>query len=118
MVEEIQFRQQAFHADQGPAGGGTQHLVQLVEARDGVRTHAHLVLGLQELVTGAADQQFALALVQRAPGGVVFGLVVGPWLLDHGGRVDRHVTLVGLLVLDAARLVHGLSKAGWNQTLQ
>ena len=108
VVEEIQFRQQAFHPDQGPAGGRTEHFIELVEARDRARIHAHGVLGLQELVAGTADQQLALALVEHAPGGMVVGAVVLPRLLDHGGGVDRDVALVGLhafsrLVFDAAR---------------
>ncbi len=108
VLEEVQFRQQAFHADQGPAGGRAQHFVELVEARDHVLAHAHLVLGIEEFAAGAADQQFALAPVQRAPGGMVVGAVAVPRLLHHGSGIDRHVSLVGLLVLYAARgSVHG-----------
>ena len=60
VAEEIEFRQQALHGDELPAGGVTQHVVEIGEIRDRVRGHVHRVLRAHELVTGAADQQFAL----------------------------------------------------------
>ena len=103
MIEEIQLRQQPFHTDQRPAGGRLQHRVERVEARNLGVVHAHCVLRLQELIAGPPDQQRALPPVQRAPGGMVVGAVTIPRLLHHRGGVDRHIALVGELVLDAAR---------------
>lgn len=103
MLEEIQLRQQALHADQGPAGGRLQHRIERIEARNVGLAHAHCILCLQEFVAGAVHQQRALAAIQGAPGGVVVGAVALPRLLDHGGGVDRHIALVGELVFDALR---------------
>jgi len=95
------------------SSGRAQHFVELVEARDHVLAHAHLVLGIQELLAGAANQQLALALVQGAPSGVVVGAVAVPRLFHHRCGVDRHIPLVGLLVFDAARVgFHGGSSFG------
>ena len=109
VVEEIQFRQQAFDADQGPAGGGFEHRVDVGELRDAVRGHPHRVLRGEEFVAGAADQDLALALVQLPPHVVVAGAVVVPRLLDDAGGVHRDLALVGDDVLEAGGFrVHGL----------
>src|SRR3546814_4602488 len=79
------------------------HLVELGELRDAVGRHAHRVLRGEELVAGAARQHLALARVQRRPGRVVVGRIVVPGLLDDAGGIDRHLALVGVQVLDAAR---------------
>jgi len=107
VLEERQLGQQPLDADQLPAGGLSQQRVEVVELRDLVRRHAHEPLLAQELVAGAPDQQFLLALEQRGPDLVVGGGVAGPGLFDHGGGVDRDVALVGELVFDAVRLGHG-----------
>ncbi len=103
VIEEIQLRQQALHADQGPAGGCLQHAIERIEARDVRLAHAHRILRLQELLAGATDQQLALAPIQGAPGGVVVGAVAVPRLLHHRSGVDRDIALVGELVFDALR---------------
>src|SRR5690606_22930246 len=81
-------------------------------AGDPVRGHAHGVLCAQGLVAGAAHQQLALALEERGPCGVVPRGVGVPVLLDHAGGVDRDLALVGVEVLDAARLRGGLGGHG------
>jgi hypothetical protein len=103
VVEEVEFGQQALDADQRPASRFAEHGIEVVELRNAVGRHAHRVLRLQELVTGAALQDLALARIQRRPGRVVLGAVAVPRLLDDAGRVHRHLALVGLQVLDAAR---------------
>src|SRR5690606_4648498 len=107
VLEEGQFRQQALDADQLPAGGLAQHRVELVELRDAPGAHAHGPLLAQELLAGPTRQHLLLAREQRRPDLVVGAAVAAPGLLDHGGGVDRHVALVGELVFDAARFVHG-----------
>ena len=91
-------------------GRAFQHRVELGEARDAVRAHAHHVLRLQEFVRGASHQQFALTLVQLPPHVVVGVAVVVPRLVDDAGGIDRHLALVGDDVLKACGLgVHGRS---------
>src|SRR5690606_2058064 len=107
MVEEIEFRQQALDADQLPAGRLREHLVEFVVARDRVRRHAETLLVVEELAARAALENLALATEQGRPGLVVGRGIARPRLLDHGGRVDRHVALVGLLVFDTTRRFHG-----------
>ena len=105
VVEERELGQQALDADERPAGRLREHVVELVEARDRVGRHAEALLVVDELAARAADQDLALAAEQRRPGFVIGARVRVPRLIDDRGRVDRHVALVGLLVLDAARRI-------------
>ena len=104
VLEEIEFRQQAFDADQLPAGGLRQQRVDFLEARNLPGGHAEALLVGDELGAGAALEDFTLAREQRRPGGVILFGVAVPRLLDNGRRIDRHIALVGQLVFDAARL--------------
>src|SRR5690606_8657448 len=83
-----------------------------------VRRHAEAALVVEELAARATLEDLLLAAEQGCPGPVVGGGVARPRLLDHGGRVDRHVALVGLLVFDTTRRFHGappLSVERWLQ---
>jgi hypothetical protein len=110
VLEEVQFGQQAFDADELPTSRRAELHVEFAELRDVVLADAHRVLALQELVAGAALEQFALTPEQRLPDAVVGGRVAVPGLLDHAGGVDRHIALVGGQVFDALRLGHGADR--------
>jgi hypothetical protein len=62
----------------------------------------------EEFGRRTVDEQLLLTLEQRRPRAVVVGRVGVPGLLHDARRVDRHVTAIGLLVLDAARGFHGV----------
>jgi len=107
VVEEVELGQQAFHAHHLESGGAGQGLVEVLEARDRVRGHAHRVLGAQERRAGAIREQGALAGEQLLPGGVVGGAVGVPRLGHRAGGIDRDAAAVGLHVLEAARFGSG-----------
>lgn len=67
MLEEREFRQQAFDADQLPAGRLGQHVVEIVEARNRIRRHAEALLVVDELGTGTTLEDLALTLEQDGP---------------------------------------------------
>src|SRR3546814_843902 len=86
-----------------PAGCSEKHLAELGIPGGAVGRDAHRVLRGGEVVAGAAREHRALARSQRRPGRVVVGRIVVPGLLDDAGGIDRHLALVGVQVLDAAR---------------
>ncbi len=103
MLEKIELGQQTFDTDELPAGGLCEQFVDLFEARNLLGRHAEEILVFDELGAGATLEHLALALEQGRPSGVVLSRVAVPGLVDDGGRVNRHIALLGQLVFDAAR---------------